>query len=481
VPIKHETPPEYPDEERDHWRNTDIEENARSQPPPGETVRRPALMLSECFVGGDVDQLISGLQALGFDPEDTRSGGSGFGPWIEAARRTGSPFGWTVIGTAATELHFTERFIGGIETELPPEYSRITLRVDVPAPAVVVLTAVFTLAESAALGIDDELRTDRFLQVKKVGSITSYATAIHRKRDAVRQERERMREHASTWVAQTFAGTLSAQFGLRALPGIEFLEFELHRPYEDDTEPRSRHRHEDYRSVLGVHSAFDSFESDDWPSWRLGVGSQRSAEAWVLVAGCRRRAQTESSDNAAQTDTHRDPPAPELRGGYGFIEEFGGLSVRYAVLCLLSAYEGELAQVRDELTSTEGTGSRAVSDVLSRAKSTLSELTFDAALVAHGVKRWADDEWQWNYEVPSLVYADAQRREHDPEFQLVADMRGLVHLGADWVLEMEARIRDQTTIISNLEAAATNLLLVRVTLWVSAAAMIIAVLALLKQ
>jgi hypothetical protein len=185
--IEHETPPEYPESETEYHRQQDINENLETTPPEGEEVLRPVLMLAECFVGGDLDNLIAGCRAL------------------DSVSRTGG----LRIGLA------------DVKAELPGDFERVLLKAYAPTPSVVVVVATFVLRPDAARLLDEELRTNRYLRLEKQGRITRYSSAAHRKSDAVIAERTRVKTAGATWLAQNFAGTLSTDFQLDG-PTIDF-------------------------------------------------------------------------------------------------------------------------------------------------------------------------------------------------------------------------------------------------------------------
>jgi hypothetical protein len=475
--IEHEIPPDpYPDDNADdgtYWRERDRIENESTRPPEGEEVRRPGLLLTDCFVAGDADRLVDGLTALGFDPEGWLGPGSGFATWIQRARRTGQPAGWLQIGSVVAAPAQAWRFHGQVQAELPEEFTHVLLRISAPVPGLITLTALFQLREAAALGIDDQLRTDRFLRLEKSGTITSYSSARHRKHEAVRAERESMREAATTWMAQTFAGTLTAQFQMSPLPCTELLTFKQHAPFVE-TDDRPSVIDGDYRTMLSTDHDTDAFESPELRGWRVGAPWRGIDPQWTLVAGCRDPG-TVGNASEQEQEADLDRPSPRPTALHQLLDTLAGLNEQFAVLALLSNYEAELARVRDELASTE-TG-EATLRRLSTVRSTLSDLTFDAALVAHGVASWAEHDGLWGYDVPRLLQASAWRRERDPEVDLSGNLRWRVQGAATWIAEMEGRLREQLTITTNIEAASTNIKLVQVTLVVSLLALLVAVLA----
>jgi hypothetical protein len=475
--IEHETPPDkYPDDNEGDaafWREQDLLENKSTRPPEGEEVRRPGLLLTDCFVAGDADRLVEGLTFLGFDPDGRLGPGSGFETWIQHARRTGRPGGWLEVGSVLPAPAQVFRFHAQVQAELPEEFTQILLRLSAPIPGLIALTAFFRLSDAAALGIDNQLRTDRFLRVEKRGSTTSYASSRHRKHEAVKAEREGMREIATTWLAQTFAGTLTAQFQMGTLPCVELLALKQHDPFVD---PGQRANvTDDYRFLLSIDHGGDAFESpEELRGWRIGAPWRSTDPQWVLVAGCRDPG-TETAASEQQQDADPGLPYPRPTEAHYLLDTFAGLNEQFAVVALLTQYEAELARVRDGLASADT--AEATLRRLSTVKSTFFDLTFDAALVAHGVASWAEHEGRWSYNVPQLIPASAFRREAQPDLHLSESLRWRAQAAATWIDEMEGRLREQLTVTSNIEAASTNIKLVQVTLVVSLLALIVAVIA----
>lgn len=471
MPIEHESPPEqYPEEEAEYHRKTDIEENEATTPPDGEVVRRPVLILSECFVAGDADELIGGLRGLGFDAASwTFPEGDPLG-WIARARR-GSRGGTTsIIGTVSAQqglssLHaVAHRTVSG---ELPAEFDHVVLRVDVAAPALLILSAGFALTDEASLTLDDQLRTNRYLRLDEVGTSTLFTSAAHRKREEVQAERTRVRELASGWIAQTFAGTLTSQFERKELPGIEVIHLVQHLPF---TEYETTARFDrDYRNLLSIDTEQRAYASEQLPGWRIGAPWRPQDVDWVYVAGCK------GSPSTANYSSLDDPVRPNPKSAYELVLDLGGLSARLAAHALVKDFEGALGELRDELASTSRP--RTTTATLAKYQAAIGSLTFDAAISAHSATVWAADTFWWTFDCPTLVPCDEGRKERGHS-DLVAALGSSLTASSEWVLDLETRLREQLVTLSGLEAAAANLRLVYATLWVSGLAAVIAVLAL---
>lgn len=257
--INHEVPPAYENldgmERSDvqFWRERDIEENWDSKPPEGEAIGRPVVKVAECFVGGDVQALVDGCRALGIAPADNFIRTGDVYTWVEQVRRTSRTGSWVDVGAGHTRAQ-ERAWADDVEMDLPEDFERVVLKAFSPRPSVVFLVATFVLTPEAAAGVDDELRTNRFLRLDKRGRFTIFASAAHRKGDAVRAERARVIEAASAWVAQTFAGTLSRDFTGTTLPSIEFLTTQINEPFTDP-QPSGRAGRSDYTTLLSIDSA----------------------------------------------------------------------------------------------------------------------------------------------------------------------------------------------------------------------------------
>lgn len=478
--IRHETPPEYDEhDEADYHRKQDLEENQESRPPDGETVRRPMLMLAECFVGGDLEGLVEGCRDLGM-PDEWRTGRPDIYSWARQVRRTSRTDGWVDIG-AAYPTSRPRQWMEDVPIDLPEDFERLVLKAYSPTPSVVFVIATFILTEGSALLLDDELRTDRFLKLEKRGSITRYLSASHRKSAALEAERARVKESASAWLAQTFAGTFSGDFGLTALPCMEFLTTQLRAPFEDMEE---RNGWSDYRFLLSIDSDSEAWESESTPGWRLGMPWRPKDDNWTIVVGCRDRSggheepeadsgdERGSDDAPATTDT--DCLKPLVNDERALEQYLGGLLIRFAAFCLIVKYEEAFGTLRDQLASPIPQTSHAITQ-LDAAQHTLSTLSFDASLVATELRAWASDEGRWRRETLEPTPAAAWKREHYPDHPNLLQLLGENVTGrADWVLDLEPRLRDQLVIRTSMLATSADLRLQRIVLGSSIVALVVA-------
>jgi hypothetical protein len=410
VAIEHETPPEYPDDgEADFHEKHDIKENLESTPPAGEEVRLPHVMVAECFVGGDLEDFVAGCRDLDFPDDRSAMSPMSIFSWAKQVRETSGSGGWLTVGAVSASSE--HRLMGQVKAELPPEFDYVLLKAIAPTPSIVVLVATCRLTPDAAGRVDEELRTNRYLRLEKRGTTTFYNSAIHRKSAAVRAERTRIREAASTWLAQTFAGTLSRDFDLATLPAIEFLTLALNVPFSDEFIPMR-----DYRGVLSIDSDSDAWASADAPGWRIGEPWRPTDGTWALVAACRLpEPEGDAEDGVEPAPDPRLDPMPSRTHRLG--ETFDGLLVRFALSCLIVQYEQKLGRLRDDVATNTagGTSIRSAVEVVDRVRQTVSTLSFDASLVAHDLIAFSGDASRWTWEVIEPLPLAAYRQSDDGE------------------------------------------------------------------
>src|SRR6478735_5537048 len=157
--IEHEAQPDYrallgPDEYDDHWLKVDAEENLDSRPPFGERVLRPVLMLTEAFVGGDLEGMVAGCRDLGFADEWV-TGRTDVYTWASQVRRSSRTGSWVDIGVVVPQSG-TRPWFQGVTAEIPDDFERVHLRAYSPTPSVVFLVATFDLTSIAAARVDEE-------------------------------------------------------------------------------------------------------------------------------------------------------------------------------------------------------------------------------------------------------------------------------------------------------------------------------------
>lgn len=477
MPRNHETPPSYEQldsTEPEFWRELDRKENEASRPPAGECVGRPVLMVAECFVGGDLQGLVDGCRELGM-PEGWATGRPDIYSWSQQVRRTRDTGGWVAIGSGHQSSQKRE-WLDDVPMDLPVDFKRVQMKAFSPTPSVVVLIATFDLTDQSSQLLDEELRTDRFLQLETRGSATKYHSAAHRKGAAVRAERERVRASASTWLAQTFAGTMSRDFGRTTLPSVEFLTTRKRAPFVDHEDDRQSVA--DYRYLLSIDGDFDAWECAETPGWRIGMPWRTVDDEWTIVVGGLhdpKRRETNAGDGG-QGET---APTPKITDTSSLRNYFDGLLLRFTAFCLLTQYEGAFGGLRDQLASSPSLSGRALRR-LEAAQETLTTLAFDASLVANELHAWATDDRRWAYKTIEPKTAAEWKRERVPDYPTLIALFGQnIVLKSKWILDMEPRMREELTARSSLMATAAALRLQQIVLGISILALVVALVGLL--
>lgn len=480
--IHHEDPPAYEDLEdlradsAEYWRNTDIEENEASTPPEGEVIGRPVIKVAECFVGGDIQGLVDGCRALGISPGEKIFGPGNVYEWVKQVRRTSRTGGWVDVGSGHSRSSKQSQ-LDSILMDFPTDFSMVHLRAYAPTQSIVVLVGTFVLCPGVANALDDELRTNRYLRLHKKGQFTQFSTAVHRKSDALRTERTRVIESASTWLAQTFAGTLSSDFPGSDLPSIEFLTTRMHQPFtESDAKPAGRPGRSHYTDLLSIGSPFEVWVSSEIPGWRLGLPWRSDDAQWRIVAACR----STMTDDELHNDVETPKPAPHE--WYHLDDYFDGLLIRLTAIYLLVQYEHAFGDLRDRLATADS--EQTALQTLDTAHRTLTTLSFDASLVANELKRWAADDYRWPADCIEPYREDPWDLDPDPTRKpekLLETFQVNMTERADWLLDLEPRIRDQLVSRASVLAAGADLRLQRIVLSVSLLALVIALLSLVRQ
>ena len=467
MPIEHEEVPEYPDDEREFHVAQDQEENHETMPPDGEVIGHPAIMMAECYIGGDLDRLTSGLRALGLDQQHAYEPDNYFA-WADAVRRTSNSGGWTRAGSFYRK-GAEKQWMGDRAIEMPEDFSRIELRAYSPTPAIVVLVGAFELAADAARALDDELRTNRYLRVESDGRVTRYASAATRKHEAVLQERLRIRESARAWLVRNVPGTLTLDFEGVTLPALDFLSTRVTRPFE----PSDDHKLWDHRFLLSIDTDHEAWEATSHKGWRLAMPWRPADDEWTLVAG----AIDDPAFSYHGQDAGDAKVYPHPRSGPKFHDYFGPLLVRWALLRLAIAYEGQLAAVRDSLATTPKRSllkRRGRRSSLNLATSVLTTTSFDASVFAHDALQMAATDWRWLRDVGAWEPIDEWAKERT-EGGLAEVLGANLERRCEWITDLDGRLREQLLATTNLEVAAVNISLQRQVFWLTVIAVGVAV------
>lgn len=480
MPPHHEQRPTYENDEAaeaEFWTKRDDRENLATKPPPGERVNRPVVVVAECYVGGDVARLVDGVTRLGASREELHTGRPDFSEWANRVRSGSRAGGSTHIGGFRQDDGTAQHFMGPKPLKLPDDFARLVLHAYAPTPAVVVLVATFALEEAAAQALDDELRTNRYLRRDVTGSVTTFVSASHRKREEIDTERERIRKVAANWIADRMPGTLTTDFLCDELPSVEVLTTQLVAPFEEVKRERDTPL-DTHRSLLRINNDWDAWESPDLPHWRFGLpGAFSTSSPWAIVAGC---IETPLPvDENGREDRRSSSLRPHPTAHWELAETFGEFLVRWTLRCLLVEYEARLAQVRDDLASERpkarllGRRPKSRPTTIKNAQKVLSALAFDAAVVTHELAEFATDKRAWEWEVPHFTTCAEFRDDDYPSLlQLMADD---VADRCKWASNMESRLREQITLMSNLEVSATNLRLQGQVFWLTIATVAIAI------
>ncbi|MFD7011709.1 hypothetical protein [Rhodococcus jostii] len=449
------------------------------------------LQVSECYVGGDLDRLVEGCRSLDIE-QNNPFGGPDIYDWADSVRRTSGSGGWVTV--ASLYRRGTERkWMDDIAADLPEDFERVRLKAISPMPSVVVLLATFTLSNASSNALNDELNTNRYLRVENVGTGLLYHSAVHRKQAAIADERTRVREAASRWVARKFPGTITTDFKKQSLPAIEVITtkqavpFTRHNVSDISIEEISRSL-EDYRHLLSIDNEGDAYSSSYTPNWKVATHFRPHDDPWTIVCGHKLTDEELRSDGITfggdYTDDH-------------FIEQqFGGLMARWSVKCLIECYEGTIAQVRDDLARSPRTAATrwnvikqigqnalrtATIDSLEQASKLLSDTIFDATIVSREVGKWVSDDRRWTYELDEYkqVYDWGDGQVDELFFDKM--LRASLEDSAEWFGETVPLLRSELELRTSIESTAANFRLQQIAMMLAILAIVISVVAIVLQ
>ena len=478
--VVHEDRPEYPGAEGEFDRELDDRQNESTKLPAGEDVQRRVLQISECYVGGDLDRLTQGCKALDIKP-DNPYGGLDIYAWADSVRRTSSTGSWVLVANLYRQ-GTEKKWIDDIAAELPEDFDRVRLKAISPMPSIVVLLATFTLSDRSSNALNDELNTNRYLQIETIGSIHRYHSAIHRKQKEVAEERNRVRTAASKWLAHTFPGTIISDFKRDSLPAIEVITTKKADPFsrQDLTDLPAEdisNYLEDYRYLLSIESDTYAYTSSYNSDWKIATNFRPHDDPWTIVCARKLTAEESPQSNITfgghYTDDH-------------FIENyFGGLMVRWAIKCLVECYEGTVTQVRDDLARSPAVNKRRWNIIkqivqnslrtqtlesLERTSRILNNTIFDATIVSSEVEKWASNDSRWNYELDEYKQTRDWGDGQIDELYFDKMLRTSLKDRAEWFGETIPLLRSELELRASIESTAANFRLQQI-------AMVLAILA----
>jgi hypothetical protein len=468
--------------DRPYFKDWDERENKETRLPDSDAIHLGGLVLTEAFPPSSVSSLYRALE--GWPTE----GGVRKGELVTQLTRSrgGSSAGWQSLGLVRRP---DASFIGEgyRDPELPEAVDAVWLRVDYLTPALAVVVATFTLTEQSG-DLSPTLRTDyrtrhsdpRLRVYGRLGAVRaripwarpvnyrlSYNTSRpeDQKRDACEALIREHEEACSRWFFKRFRGQFKAA-NPDDRPLIRMLFTKNEVPFTD--------RHRWFRPI-GLDFAWPLWRSTDPPGWWL------SEDRWAYQR--RRHVMTLA---AKRTDAAEDSGG----GGSGdsnwyltqrFGTEQASLAARHAVRVLLSIYSDGLAALRDQagvrrLPPRPLREARDLDDYLIRDG-------LDAGTVTSDLEVFTRDLEVFRWDVPEF----SESREHLPSgAQQGGEPRDYVPALCSAIRKHAARLAsDSSATTGNIRASAelrqaiANTRLQRSILFLSAIALVVAVVSLL--
>lgn len=431
---------------------SDARENAETRLAADETVRMPALWITELYTPTTADKLLGGLRPFALK-ELGRPKGLGILHWVQQARRGGG-FSYRCLPTVYDKRRWAGRFVGdGLLDRLPPGIDTVDATLYAVTSSVTALVACFQLDADAAQELGRILNRDVSTSVIRYHD-GLYATSrpFWRKWRDIESWRGGVREGATAWLARHMPGffhSVGAQ-----LPTLELLLTERHRPWDENPVRRQW---------------LDLLDLEEWDGyWRCEQGpGLRLRERMTMREGL----QVHHLATLASTRADFLEAFPGSSHGYGtddlqaavrmMSHHASDLSVRWALSAMVREVDQQLSALTDRAaTASAGFGAARR---LAKIHKDVIRIGLDGQVVVNDLMRLANGRGLWSYGVldftrvpPAALPADAMAEQME-KATLLDTLRERQLQDGRRLTQTEADVRELLSIGADLRAASLNL------------------------
>ena len=398
-------------EDREFYRDNDLEENEKGRLPDDEGVQVPAIWVAELYTPSTVMGLLKGIRDLGW--EYSRNRDSSLTKWMNDVRE-GRQAGWTSLGLVSPpeDLHFmrdrTAPLPSGVTAALPILMSL--------TPSLTAFVIVFLFDEEAACSLEEPLRAEFSTRSDKdplfrpwhvvryllVGGSLRLGRRIFSpdliRRDTVKSRLQDLEHSCMKWVRNRLPGVFSSLKCSR-FPTAVLLVTEQCSPLSEDSKGIRAF------DGLAINRDFDAWESSEWPGARLVLPRGWDEEGRRLIFACRRH------DAFPEEPGYHDPTS-NWTIAQRADDRIQGLLSRWAITCLLDSYHETLAGLRDR--AAHDGGYRPVTD-LKVLRSLSRTMFYDIGACTKEVVEFSKSAPRYRHNVLEMTYVREMRGGGRPE------------------------------------------------------------------
>lgn len=426
-------------------RRRDPEANQKTTPPPEEQITPIAFWLVEFYGPSEFANLAGALDRWESlqQPKTMRDSVS---EWIRETRQHGYP-AWRRLGLFVSK---TSRASGDTVPCAPPEGIKyVSADLHSITASLTAIVYQFVLHETEHRALDNLLR-----RVYQTAVVTK--TRVRRttpvemvKLRAVEEWTLEYRRRCERWIAREAAGAFTRASPNSQLPCCELLQLAHLLPFSNPKGPERG-----YARMLGLDNDLAAYSSDELPGFRLGEPIHGGRSRLSLILAFR-------PDDVPVDNLRRyggTGPGQYLNYLHGRVES---LLIRWALVRLVSAYQGVLGRSRDFFPGLQ-ISSRGATRLLDFIARTLS-VTGSLSSIRSDLETFADSPW-WSDGLPSFVSV------HDPmRGEVSAELRTRLKEALTHIAKDERILQRYLTEYASVFSASTSLRLqshVRFLTWV---------------
>jgi hypothetical protein len=317
-----------------------LRRTASRPPPEDESLEWQGVCVVEAYGPSRVRGLLEGVERLGWNRKqlgDVRD--STLGEWIVRSRGSSLGAGFSPITLTRERPRFGGA--GSYQAPLPPGIDHARGFVLAPTPALTVFVLFCVFEDVPAGAIEVILRETFQTEQERFDTGWRTHTAANRKLDALRAERQRLRECAGDFLRSHLPGAFTLDLE-RELPACEVVTTTIRRPFERSKADLRTLHHPFW--MLGFDHETGAWRSEDMAGFSLHLPNGFSRSPALVLAG-------RHDEVFAGIDSSYGGGDRERFANYLHLRLYG-LVALWASYQLLRGYHAVLASARDLERST---------------------------------------------------------------------------------------------------------------------------------
>lgn len=427
-------------------------ENTETRLPADETVRMPALWITELYTPTTVGNLLGGLRPFALN-ELGRPQGLGILHWVHQARRAGG-FSYRCLPTVYDKRRSAGRFVGdGLLDRLPPGIDAVDATLYAVTSSVTALVACFQLDADAAEELGRILNRDASTRViRHYDGLYATSRPFWQKWRDIESWRGGVREGAAAWLARHMPGFFHS-VGAQP-PTLELLLTDQHRPWDENAARLQ------WLDLLDLEGWDGYWRCEQVPGLRLR--ERMTMREGLQVHHLATLASTRAAFLEAFPGSGHGYGTDDLQAAVRMMSHHAcDLSVRWALSALVREVDQQLSGLTDR-AATASTGFGAARK-LAKIHKDVIRIGLNGQVVVNDLLRLANGRSLWSYGVldftmvpPPNLPMDETEVQMETATLLSTLRERQVHDGRR-LTEIEAKVRELLGIGADLRAASLNL------------------------